>query len=264
MRYDIKAGRFHPPSSRTNFNGPYFLNTWEFPFVQTYQGIFAGRDEGFAIWGQIGGGKFKYQFGAFEGREGGPNEDDDLLYTGRLTFNFWDPEHGYYNKSSYYGEKDILAIGIVGLFQNDGAGSVSNQGDFTGWSIDFMLEKKLTNDDVVNLEAAFYNNDLDGASAGEVLSGGNLIDGHSWFALASYMFPWKLGWGKVQPTVRCMNLDREHLGLGTRERWEVGANYIIKGHDARVNFFYGNEHPGRGVNDNENFSLFVVGLQLQR
>ncbi|MGR3318911.1 MAG: hypothetical protein ACUZ8O_10585, partial [Candidatus Anammoxibacter sp.] len=94
--------------------------------------------------------------------------------------------------------------------------------------------------------------------------GEGLINGHSWFALASYMFPWKLGWGQIQPTVRYQNFDRKQLGLGTRERWEVGANYIMKGHDARVSFLYGNEHPGRGVDDNENFGMFILGLQLQR
>ncbi|MGR3319018.1 MAG: hypothetical protein ACUZ8O_11135 [Candidatus Anammoxibacter sp.] len=154
--FNVYAGRLHPPSDRTNSNGPFNLNTWQFPFVSAYPSIFAGRDEGIAIWGQVGEGKFKYQLGAFEGRDGGSNEDDDLIYSGRLTFNFWDPEPGYYNKSAYYGTKDVLAIGLVGMFQNHGAGSADDAGDFTGWSIDFLMEKKLANNAVVNLEGAFY------------------------------------------------------------------------------------------------------------
>ena len=270
--FNVWVGRFLPPSDRFNLDGPYYLNSWDFPFVQAYPAIFAGRLEGISFWGQKQFGKVhvKYQLGAFDEfastRPGGPNEDDDLIYTGRITFNFWEPEPGYYNNSTYYGEKDVLALAFVGFFQNDGVGSSEKQGDFTAWNIDFLMEKKLSNGGVVNLEAAYFNYDLDGESEAEAASGGALVDGHSWLAVASYMFPQKIGWGYVQPIARYMSFDREHLGLGTRERWEIGATYVMKGHDAKVNFFYGNEHPGSGGVDerNDNFSMFKIGVQLQR
>ncbi|MGR3179363.1 MAG: hypothetical protein ACUZ8E_15045 [Candidatus Anammoxibacter sp.] len=269
--FNIWVGRMLPPSDRSNLDGPYFLNSFDFPFVQAYPAIFAGRLEGLSIWGQsqMGPVHVKYQLGAFDEfvstRAGGPNDDDDLIYTGRLTFNFWDPEPGYYNNSTYYGDKDILAIGLVGFFQNNGAGSRGDRGDFVAWNIDFLLEKKLSNGGVVNLEAAFYNYDLDGKQAAETASGGGLVDGHSYLAVASYLFPQKIGWGQIQPIVRYMNFNQERHG-GTRERWEVGAAYIIDGHNARVNFFYANEHPGRGTRggDDDSFGIIKIGLQLQR
>lgn len=76
---NIWIGRFLPPTDRANLDGPFYLGTYDFPFVNAYPAIFAGRDNGAAFWGQIGKGKFKYQIGAFEGRRDGSNQEDSLL-----------------------------------------------------------------------------------------------------------------------------------------------------------------------------------------
>ena len=147
----VWAGRFLPPSDRANLSGPYFLNTWNFPGIPwKYTQIWAGRDNGGAVWGQFKGGKFKYQVGAFQGNanSGAPN------IAARLTLNLLDPEPGYYNASTYYGKKDILAIGAVYQVQPGGSmGALdtptsslfSSQGKtaFQAWNIDLMFEKKL-------------------------------------------------------------------------------------------------------------------------
>jgi hypothetical protein len=86
--FNVWFGRLVPPSGRANLSGPYFLNVFEFPFVEAYPNLFVGRDEGAAIWGITNGDKLKYQFGLFEGRDGDSNQGDNLLFTGRLTYNF--------------------------------------------------------------------------------------------------------------------------------------------------------------------------------
>ena len=261
--FNIWAGRFLPPSDRSNLDGPYYLNVFDFPFVQAFPAIFAGRDNGAAIWGQIHQGKFKYQFGVFEGRNSrtttgtNPNDEDNLLYTGRLTYNFLDPESGYYNSSTYYGSKNILAIGIVGMYQAGGAGTVS-RGNFTGWNVDFLLEKKLATGGVATLEAAYYGYDLDG----EVDLA--LTQGDSYFVLGSFLLPQKVGWGKFQPYVRYQNFNRDQTNAagnrGVRERYEGGLNYIIDGHNARISAFYYEDDAGPGA---KALGTFKVGIQLQ-
>ena len=65
--FNVWVGRMLPPSDRSNLSGPFYLNAWDFPYVQFgYPNIFQGRDDGVAIWGQWGGGVLKYQIGAFE------------------------------------------------------------------------------------------------------------------------------------------------------------------------------------------------------
>ena len=252
--FNVWAGRFLPPSDRSNLSGPYHLNIWAFPFVQNYPAFFAGRDNGAAVWGQTGGGQFKYQVGVFNGREGGSNVSDSLLYAGRLTYNFWDPEPGYYNSSAYFGAKDILAVGAVAMQQKDGAGDATTKDDFKGWSLDTLVEKKLANDGVVSLEGAYYNYDLN------KVTDVSLVDGKSYFVLAGYLFPQKVGIGKLQPHVRYQSFDPTGPS-NTHNRTEAGLNYIIDGHNARASLTYANDDSG--TPGSSKIDSIVIGIQLK-
>ncbi len=258
--FNVWAGRFLPPSDRSNLDGPFYLAAWNFPFVSNYPAIFAGRDDGVALWGEteLQGTQVKYQVGAFQGcNDGaacdtGANTEDDLLYAGRVTVNLWDPEPGYYNASTYYGEKDILAIGLVVQTQSDAVGTAADPKDFFGWNLDGLMEKKLANDGVVSLEGAYYDYDLDNATVT-----GSLIDGNGYFVLLSYLFPQRIGIGRFQPQFRYQDLDND-AGPDV-DQWELGVNYIIDGHNARISALYGQTDPsGRSDSD-----FFQIGLQLQ-
>lgn len=249
---NLWAGRFLPPGDRSILSGPYYLTTWDFPFVQNYPAIFAGRDDGMAVWGQTGGGAFKYQVGAFQGRNGTgtSNQSDSLLYAGRLVFNLWDPEPGYYNDSTYYGTKEILALGVTLQTQSDGAGTAVNPADFTGYSIDALMEKKL-GADVLSLEGAWYNYDTDNVVDAV------LYDGDGYFAQVSYLIGTPMGKGKLQPHVRYQNLDLTGTA-NERKRYDLGVNYILSGHNARISFIYANDDNGA-----TDINIIRLGVQLQ-
>ncbi len=250
---NIWMGRFLPPSDRSNLDGPYYLNTWSFPMPQAYPAIFAGRDNGVAFWGRVNGGQFKYQLGAFEGTDANPKMDDSLLYAARLTYNFWDPEPGYYNNSTYYGDMDVLALGLVYQTQSDAAGTSTNPVDFTGWSVDGLLEKKLAGGGVVNLEFTYYDYE------GNPVLGGNNATGY--FTVASYLLAGETGIGRLQPIARYQNLDVDRGSETTT--WEVGINYVIDGHNARVSAVYSNMETDPPAGPSTDRDQFLVGLQLQ-
>jgi len=258
--FNVWGGRFLPPSDRINLDGPYYLLSWNFPLVQTYPSIFAGRDDGAAVWGDtsFGDTQFKYQVGAFQGCADsnpcntGANDKDNLLYSGRFTLNFWDSEPGYYNSSTYYGGKDILSVGLVLQSQSDAVGTVADQADFFGWNVDALMEKKLGNSGVVTVEGAYYDFDLDNA----VVTGG-LIEGKSYFLQGAYLFPQQFAIGKFQPYLQVSNLDPDN-GSET-DKWEAGLNYIIDGHNARVSAVVGNIDPDNANSQN----FFQLGVQLQ-
>lgn len=257
--FNVWAGRFYPPSDRSNLSGPYYLATWDFPFVSNYPAIFAGRDDGLAVWGQTGGGKFKYQVGAFQGRNGAltSNQSASLLYAGRLTFNLWDPEPGYYNVSTYYGAKDILAFGLTAMSQADGVGTPAKPGNYNGSSLDALMEKKL-GPDVLSLEGAYYHYDTGGVVDPAPPIGQGLIDGRGYFVQASYLLGQKFGAGMLQPHIRYQNLDVTGASV-TRKRYDLGLNYILDGHNARASFIYARDNNGTAKNAN----IFQVGMQLQ-
>ncbi len=271
--FDFWAGRFLPPSDRSNLDGPYYLNVFDFPVVQAYPAIFAGRDNGVAIMKEYAGGKFKWSYGAFEGRtnstfegrtnstndDANPDQSDNLLHAARVTFNFWDPEPGYYTTSSYYGAKDVLAVAFVFQYEDDGAGnSVGASGDFTAWNVDVLMEKKLGNGGVVNLEGAYYDYDL------EDKADSSLIQGEGYFALGSYLIPQQIGWGKFQPYVRYQHFARDNINVeanrGNRTVTEGGVNYIIDGQNAKINLTYSADRNGSNA-DSKN--TFKIGLQFQ-
>lgn len=117
--FNVWMGRHLVPSDRANLDGPFFLNAYDYPgLVSRYPGIFAGRDNGISVNGEVKGGKFKYAFGIYEGMDSF-SAGDTLLYAGRVVANFLDPEPGYYNSSTYYGDKDVLALGFVIQHQSD-------------------------------------------------------------------------------------------------------------------------------------------------
>lgn len=260
----IWGGFFLVPGDRSILDGPFYLNAYEYPFVSNYPGEFAGRDTGLAVWGETGSGNFKYQVGAFQGRRSdsdlgvNPNQDDNLLYAGRLTYNFWEPEPGYYTSSIYYGAKDVLALGLAGQYQKNGAGTATSPGNFTGWHLDFLLEKTLGKYGVVNLEAAYYNYDLDN------VPDANLVEGNSFFVLASYLFPTKVGWGRFEPLFRYQRFDRDQSNMlgqrGIRDQFTGQLNYIIDGHNARLSAYWARQDPGP---TEQTQNTFFIGFQLQ-
>ncbi len=268
--FNVWVGRLLVPSDRAEMSGPYYANTYDFnktPFYPSDQsvthstggaGVF-GRDEGAVVWGALGNeGRFTYALGLFEGLEGGSNQEDNLLYSARLSYNFLNVESnpGYYTSSTYYGGAgDILTIAFAIQSQEDATGTVANPGDFTGYSIDGLFEKVLGNAGVVTVEGEFKQFDTDTAPAG----GLNLFEGDAWTATALYLFPNEIGIGKVQPYIRYTD-NSPDTGTDTDEL-DIGFNYIISNHNARVSVMYQNGNiASAGGND---IDVFKVGLQYQ-
>ena len=166
--FNIFVGRMLPATDRSNSDGPYYLSTWDFPFLSdsfNATGKTGDRDDGLTFWGDVG--KFKYWAGVYEGNDKGfPNArfGDRLLYAARVQYDFMDAESGYYLSSTYYGDKKILAIGLVANYQSNAAGTAGNPKDFGNVAVDFLWEDKFLGDGVATVEAAYYYFGRDGVS----------------------------------------------------------------------------------------------------
>jgi hypothetical protein len=256
--FNVWGGRMLPPNDRANLDGPYFLGIWDYPIVSAFPAEFAGRDDGVAVWGQTGGGRFKYQVGAFKGCNGdnvcntGAADDGDLSYTGRLTYNFWDPEPGYYTSSDYYGKKEILAVAVSATYQSDATGSAGDSGDYFGWTVDALMQKTVWGGHVLTLEGAYYHYDTD-----DKLS--PLVNGNGYFVLVSFLIDRQIGIGRLQPVVRYEELAPE--GGFDVSRVQGGVNYIIREHDARISLLASRTDSAEvGV---EATDQVIAGVQLR-
>jgi hypothetical protein len=226
-QFNIWVGRMLPPSDRANLYGPYYSHHWSvytdgvqdgYPFVAT------GRDNGALYWGQFG--MLKVQAGAYDGSSATGNKK--LIGAGRVQLDFWDPEAGYYLNGTYYGDKNLLALGAAGQVQ----------GGNKAYNADFLLERKLSGAGAFSVEAEYAKYDkLGGYNAKYGTDEGGYV-------LGSYLFPPAPGmtgrleilgkFGKAIFRKGVSGLDHDY----DQKTTEVNFNYVIKEFNARVMLFY--------------------------
>ncbi|MEC8819974.1 MAG: porin, partial [Pseudomonadota bacterium] len=160
--FNVWAGRMLTPADRIEMNGPYYGLSWNqytvplLPSDQLGQAGLLGRDDGVTIWGSTG--KLQYAAGLFDGVDGGPNQDDNLLFSGRLAYHFLDMEQnpGYYTSSTYYGGGgDIFTVALTYQSQTNGTGTAAEPGDFDATIIDVLFEKAMGNGSAITIEGEY-------------------------------------------------------------------------------------------------------------
>jgi hypothetical protein len=247
--FHIWAGRMLVPSDRSNFSGFWFMSPWYYPggyynAVDANNSFFgapvgprqgpAGRNDGATLWGEFGGGLFKYYVGAYDVF----TTNNNPLISGRLNLALISPEPGYFHSSTYWGAKDILAFGASAQYQK----SKGDAEDYSEVSVDALFEKNLDGAGTINLEGAFYKYY---ATAIDL----------SYFFVASYLTPEKLGWGYLQPLVRVQRAKPVDQDSWTIVEAQLG--YIIANDGAKIALGYQWQKAG-GVKSN----ALYLGLQL--
>jgi hypothetical protein len=250
-QFHLWAGRFLAPTDRANLYGVFYNNNTR-PFndgVQDgYPSEFAGRDNGLAYWGQFG--IIKVQAGVFDVPQ--TQNDSKVLVAGRIQADFWDSEPGYYLNGTYYGEKNILAVGLAGQ-------TVADQ---HAWNVDFLGERNFPGVGTFTVEGEYARYDRLGGYGG---FDGSFAKSNGFFGLASYLFPQNLGVGKIQllgkygqtqfdasSTVNALEYHQRTL--------ELNVNYVIKKFDARVGLFFLNTTLNSGLPDSKQYG---VSLSIQ-
>ena len=288
------VGRTIVPTERGELNGPFghaVFDGFRTPFPQSdFSGNFGAggaglyaRDNGAVFFGKIhpGGTHLQYIASVFTGLQSsataGPNQRNSLKYAGRLTWNLLNDESnpGYYTSGTYSGTAgDILAIGVGGEYQNDGAGSLANRSRYGNLTTDLLFEKVLPNNNgVFTLNAEFkryWSQDLAAFANPDCFC---TFGGTSWTGYALYLFPHEIGIGKFQPYGRFTGQNSQFAGV--REEFELGMNYVIAGFNARISTYWRTGNIGgtgtfNGQNLNyapgstgQHVDTYVVALQLQ-
>jgi hypothetical protein len=245
--FNIWAGRFLPPSDRANLYGPYYSHHWAVftDGVQDgYPFIFQGRANGVMYWGQFE--KVKLSGGAFDGAS--LTGDDTALLAGRVQIDFWDPEDGYYLNGTYYGSKNLLAIGVAGQVQGE---------DRSAYNVDFLLERMVGMGGAVSIEAQWNTYDQLGGydSSYRTNDGG--------YVLAAYLFPAMSGPGRWEVLGKYAHARfRDGFfffnGDYDQKTTEIDLNYIIKEFNARMMIFFKDTRF-----DAERTDFFQVGVGMQ-
>jgi hypothetical protein len=248
-KHNIWVGRFLPPSDRANLYGPYYASNWgvyQDGVQDGYPASSIGRDDGVMYWGQYD--KVKFSIGAFDIPQ--TTGDSDVLLASRVQVDFWDKEDGYYLNGTYYGEKDLLAIGL--------AAQTADSGE--AYTFDFLLEKKLGSSGVITVESEFSVYDGLGGYGTPRGNGYEKSDGY--YLLGAYLFAGDAGPGKFQVLGKFGTANYDFFGDDLdQDTLELDLNYLIKTFNARISLYYLDKSFDPEVGgDSQTIGL---GLQIQ-
>lgn len=193
----------------------------------------AVRDVGATVFGS---GSFsdtmhlKYYAGAYDGvQDATTTDDDNLRWAGRVQFNMFDAEPGYFNSATYLGKKKTLGFGLSYETQDEiqdatGGGT----GDYEYFEVDAFMEWPV-GDGAFTAEAAYSDLDLDDAT-----TQARQAQGDGWYLQAGWLF------GKWQPWAEYETWDSDSPtgDFGSYDLWRLGVSYYFKGHNAAVKVGY--------------------------
>ncbi|HEX2732094.1 MAG TPA: hypothetical protein VHM70_10825 [Polyangiaceae bacterium] len=269
--FNIYAGRMLVQADRFTPGGPWGLDEFFYPGFFPLVGAPAlpkagpqGRDVGVTVWGAPFDGHFKYYVGAFQ------LHDPALkpLFTGRLQLSLLSPEPAFYQRTTYFGTKDLVSFGVGAQYQ--AAGSVQPVAppaagmppvvpltdDFSSVTGDVNVEKILGSAGTVS-------------AVGQVSSfQGDYQRWRSyWVASLGYLMPKPIGIGKIRGTIRYQSAIDPSPGAKASTLIDAQVSYNVAAWYARValGFRHGSTYlPGApmvpGITQDSNMAYLGITL----
>ena len=277
--FQISAGRMLVMADRYSPGGPWGIDQWFYPGFYPNVAPPAlpksgpiGRDVGVAAWGVPLAGHVKYYVGAYQ------LQDPTLspLLSGRLQVSLLSPEPGWFQRTTYYGDRDLVSIGIGGQLQKNGsvmavqtmAGMTPPPAmldNYREFNADLIVEKRLGDKGALSLEGAYYN--FQGA-----------YQPWKWAAVGSvaYNSPLIEGFGKLRPSFRFQQAEAKQTtatgeAFDPSRIYDAQLTYVIMNWFAHVSLTYRHNDtvyasasaappptaPGHGTGN-----MIILGVQL--
>jgi hypothetical protein len=227
--FHVWVGHLLVPVDRANASGPFFMIPWNYPgiisvgadtrfYLPAGEGAF-GRNNGVVVWGDVVANKLTYLAGVFDNG----NVASSPFYSGRVRLALWDTEPGFWGNASFFGDKDMLSVGVGGEFQKHGSTTATGgDKDYAEVNADVLLEKKLPGGGWVTAEGAYYHYNV---------NDGGLSD--SAYILAAFATG-PLGVGNVQPMARYQYFKLKGDNQPKPMNFDAGISYLIKGPALRL------------------------------
>ena len=192
-----------------------------------------GRDTGFQARGYLVENRLEYRIGVFQGFRdvvsGNP-----FRYAGRVQYNVFEPEVGFFYTGTYLGTKKILAVGAA----------FDTQEDYHAFDADAFFDYPLGPGAVT---AQFDYNHFDG---GDTLT--TLLKQNDFLVEAGYFFRDL----KLTPVLQFSRRNMSNLSLGDQTNTAVGASYWWAGQNVNVKGLYTRIAP-RGLDKQNEFTVQV-------
>ena len=243
------VGQLLVPVDRANFAGPFFMIPWNYPGFLTVGGTTvvaapaegpAGRNTGGSIWGNDPDGKIKYAVGVF--LPSSPSKNP--LLSARVSTALIGKEKGYFGNETFFGDQDILSIGVGGQFKQDGsvgqapampAMAPAPTDDYSEVNADALLELRFAGGGWISLDGAYYH-----------FTGKYNPVKDALYVTAAIASP-KVGVGNIQPMVRYQRASGDNP-----DAWSIDAflSYLVMGPALRATAGFEHTDIGNGAEAN--------------
>ena len=194
----------------------------------------AGRDTGIQARGYLLNNKLEYRTGIFQGMR--DTQQRELRWTGRVAYNFLDPESGFFYTGTYLGKKKVLTVG----------GGFEHQHKYRAYAADVFFDHPVGNGAITaQLDHVRYD-------GGTFLK--SLPDQRDTLVEIGAL----AGKSKFMPVVQFAQRNRPDTSTGDENRYGAGVNYFMLGHNANVKALYTRISPKVGNKSNQ----FTIQLQF--
>jgi hypothetical protein len=194
-----------------------------------------GRDTGFQARGYVEGNHLEYRIGVFQGARDA-RSDNAFRYAGRVQYNVFQPEVGFFYTGTYLGAKKILALGAA----------FDTQSHYHAYDADAFLDYPLGPGAITG---QFNYNRFDGGETLRTLPEQNDVLVELGYLIKS---------ARLTPVLQFTHRDLTGGSAGDETRTSIGANYWWAGHNVNVKGAYTRIAPSMLAKQNE----FTVQLQV--
>jgi hypothetical protein len=230
--FSLDAGLMFVPFSRNSLQSASALLPIDYgPYTFTQSGptqSSTGRDTGFQAKGYVLGDHLEYRVGAFQGVRDA-RAHNAFRYVGRVQYDVFDTETGFFYTGTYLRQKKILALGAA----------FDAQKDYRGYDADAFADFPLGPGAVTG--QIDFNRFDGGAILGTLPRQNDLLVELGYLIQAL----------KLTPLVQFVHRDVVNASTGDERRTSVGVNYWWAGHNANVRAAYTRIDPAGLASQNE-------------
>jgi hypothetical protein len=209
--------------------GPYTF-AWSGPLQAR-----VGRDYGVRARGYLFDDHLEYRAAVMQGVRG-DNSDNSFRFLGRLMFNVFEAQKGYFYTGTTLGKKQLLSFGV----------SYDAQEDYKTVGADVFWDQPVGDGNGFTFQADWSKLDGDVFLA-------SLPEQENLFVEAGFY----IGSLKLLPFVQYADRDFDDAALADTDKFMVGLGYMFAGHNGNVKLSYG-QHGIDGGDDSDE-----IWLQLQ-
>ena len=197
------------------------------------------------------------------------------LFSGRVQASLLSAEPGWFHRTTYYGDRDLVSVGVGAQMQKNGSALAPPAmmgmpvppllADYRELNADLIVEKKLGAAGAISLEGAYYY--FDGAY-------------HPWkwsaVATIAYNSPVLEGIGKLRPSFRFQEAQARQMiasgaNLDPSRLYDAQLTYVIMNWFANVSISYRHSDTAyaaptatapAGAPPHTKGNMVVIGVQL--